>query len=69
MMEPIDLEWMGVGWERIDRLYAAEQAAIEQGGWVAGWAAGWAAGRLGGWEASPKGGQASRGGVSGWVGG
>lgn len=32
MKEPIDLEWLGCSWHRIDRLYAAEQAAIRAGG-------------------------------------
>ncbi|KAL4442756.1 hypothetical protein ABPG77_006750 [Micractinium sp. CCAP 211/92] len=31
LMEPTDLEWLGVSWARIDRLYAAEQAAIAGG--------------------------------------
>ncbi|KAL4424206.1 hypothetical protein ABPG75_001507 [Micractinium tetrahymenae] len=31
LMEPIDLEWLGVSWASIDRLYAAEQAAIASG--------------------------------------
>ncbi|KAL4853779.1 hypothetical protein ACK3TF_005270 [Chlorella vulgaris] len=31
MLEPIDLEWLGASWHRIDRLYAAEQAAIRAG--------------------------------------
>ncbi|EFN53599.1 hypothetical protein CHLNCDRAFT_136826 [Chlorella variabilis] len=31
MKEPIDLEWLGCSWHRIDRLYAAEQAAIRAG--------------------------------------
>jgi hypothetical protein len=30
-MEPIDLEWLGASWHRIDRLYEAEQRAIAAG--------------------------------------
>lgn len=31
MMEPIDLEWLGASWHRIDALYAAQQQAANAG--------------------------------------